>query len=229
MSAVHRLVSPISPQQQITAVLVDAHALYRTGLRELLEDDGIAVLGEAPCVESALRLVERHRPDVVVMDPDIPGQPDADGREAIARIKASAPSSAVLALARTPEDHDVVDIVCMGGSCFLLKDAPAETIVAGVRAAAAGESLIAPKLAATLVRRLRASGAGERPQPRSVLSEREQEVLRLIAAGKDNDQIAAELFISRHTVKNHISSILLKLEVTNRVQAAVVAVRAAMV
>ena len=229
MSAVHRLVSPIPAQQQITAVLVDAHALYRTGLRELLEHDGIAILGEAPCVESALRLVEHHRPDVVVVDPDIPGQPEADGRAAIARIKARAPSSAVLALARTSNDHDVVDIVCMGGSCFLLKDAAAETIVAGVRAAAAGESLIAPKLAATLVRRLRASGAGERPQPRSVLSDREQEVLRLIAAGKDNDEIAAELFISRHTVKNHISSILLKLEVTNRVQAAVVAVRAAIV
>ncbi len=135
----------------------------------------------------------------------------------------------MLALAAAGGRQDAVDIVCMGCSCFLLKDAPPETILAGVRAAAAGESLIAPKVAASLVRRLRASGAGERPQPRSVLSEREQEVLRLIAAGKDNDAIAAELFISRHTVKNHISSILLKLEVTNRVQAAVVAVRAAMV
>lgn len=223
----HRLPQP--PGQQITVVLVDAHALYRTGLRQLLERDGIEVLAEAPCVEAAMRLVERHRPDVVVVDPEIPGQTEADSREAIARIKASAPASHLLALAGTDDGHDVVDVVCMGGSCFLLKDAPAETILAGVRAAAAGESLIAPKLAASLVRRLRASGAGERPQPRSVLSEREQEVLRLIAAGKDNDEIAAELFISRHTVKNHISSILLKLEVTNRVQAAVLAVRAAMV
>lgn len=225
----HRLAASTLAQQPITVVLVDANALYRTGLHALLERAGIAVLGDAPCVEAAVRLVERHRPDVVVVDPDIPHEQDADGRAAIARIKASAPSSHVLALARTTNDHDVVDVVCMGGSCFLLKDAPAETILAGVRAAAAGESLIAPKLAASLVRRLRASGAGERPQPRSVLSEREQEVLRLIAAGKDNDQIAAELFISRHTVKNHISSILLKLDVTNRVQAAVVAVRAAMV
>jgi DNA-binding NarL/FixJ family response regulator len=220
---------PDARAQQISVVLLDAHVLFRSGLRQLLEQDGIAVVGEAPSVESGLQLVVHHRPDVVVVDPDMPSQPDVPGCAAIRRIKAAAPATHVLALARPASDPDVVDVVCMGGSCFLLKDAPAETILAGVRAAAAGESLIAPKLAAALVLRLRASGAGERPQPRSVLSEREQEVLRLIAAGKDNDEIAVELFISRHTVKNHISSILLKLEVTNRVQAAVLAVRAAMV
>ena len=213
----------------VTAVLVDANVLFRAGLRELLERNGIAVVGEAPSVETSLQLIERCGPDVVVVDPDMPGPAETDGCEAIRRIKESAPAAHVLALARTTSDREAVDIVCMGGSCFLLKDAPAETILAGVRAAAAGEALIAPKVAASLVRRLRASGAGEQPQPRSVLSEREQEVLRLIAAGKDNDAIAGELFISRHTVKNHISSILLKLEVTNRVQAAVLAVRTAMV
>ena len=186
------------------------------------------MVGEAPRIDAALRVVERRRPDVVVIDPDIPGQGE-DGCEAIRRIKERAPATHVLALACATSARDALEILCTGGSCFLLKDAPAETILAGVRAAAAGEALIAPKVAAALVRRLRASGAGERPQPRAVLSEREQEVLRLIAAGKDNDQIAGELFISRHTVKNHISSILLKLEVTNRVQAAVLAVRAAMV
>ncbi len=215
--------------QQITVVLVDANVLFRAGLRALLERDGIAVVGEAPGLESGLGLVERHQPDVVVVDPDMPARPEADGQEAIRRIKASAPAAHVVALASATDDFDAVDIVCMGGSCFLLKDAPAETILAGVRAAAAGEALIAPKLAASLVLRLRASGAGERPPPSSVLSEREQQVLRLLAAGKENDEIATELFISRHTVKNHISRILLKLEVTNRVQAAVLAVRAAMV
>ncbi len=213
----------------VTVVLVDANVLFRTGLRELLERNGLAVLGEARSVDAGLLLVERHMPDVVVVDPDVPGCPDGDGREVIRRIKAGRPATNVLALASAVADQEAVDIVCMGGSCFLLKDAPPETILAGVRAAAAGESLIAPRVAASLVGRLRASSGGERPQPRSVLSDREQEVLRLIAAGKDNDQIATELFISRHTVKNHISSILLKLEVTNRVQAAVLAVRAAMV
>lgn len=215
--------------QQITVVLVDANVLFRAGLRGLLERDGIAVVGEAPGVDSGLGLIERHQPDVVVVDPDTPTRPDGAGREVIRRIKASAPAAHVLALADTTDDHDAVDIVCRGGSCVLLKDASAETILAGVRAAAAGEALIAPKLAASLVRRLRASGAGEQPAPSSVLSRREQQVLRLLATGKENDEIATELFISRHTVKNHISSILLKLEVTNRVQAAVLAVRAAMV
>lgn len=216
------------PLQHIDVVLVDGNVLFRAGLRELLERSGIGVVGEAPSIDTALRLVERCQPDVVVIDPDIPGQGE-DGCEAIRRITERAPATHVLALARATSDRDAVEVLRVGSSCFLLKDAPAETILAGVRAAAAGEALIAPKVAASLVRRLRTSGAGERPQPRAVLSEREQEVLRLIAAGKDNDAIASELFISRHTVKNHISSILLKLEVTNRVQAAVVAVRAAMV
>jgi len=215
--------------ERIGVVLVDANVLFRTGLRALLERDGMAILAEAPSVASGVRLVERLRPDVAVVDPDAPATPVADARETIRRVKQAAPATHVLALSAPSTRQDAVDIVCMGCSCFLLKDAPPETILAGVRAAAAGESLIAPKVAASLVRRLRASGAGELPQPRSVLSGREQEVLRLIAAGKDNDAIATELFISRHTVKNHISSILLKLEVTNRVQAAVVAVRAAMV
>lgn len=215
--------------ERIDIVLVDPNVLYRTGLRALLDRDGIAIVGEAATLESGLRLVERQRPHVAVVDPDTPGTPDADPREAIRRIKAAGPSTHVLALSAARAAQDAVDIVCMGCSCFLLKDATPETILAAVRTAAAGESLIAPKVAASLVHRLHASGAGELPQPRAVLSGREQEVLRLIAAGRDNDEIATELFISRHTVKNHISSILLKLEVTNRVQAAVVAVRAAMV
>src|SRR6185312_17312490 len=213
----------------IRAVLVDVNVLFRAGMHELLERNGIAVVGEAPSAEEGLRLIERWRPDVVVVDPELPDMPGDDACEAVRRIKESAPATHVLVLTRATSEQDALDIVCMGGSGFLLKEAPAGTILAGVRAAAAGEALIAPRIATSLVRRLRASGAGERPQPRSVLSGREQEVLCLIAAGKDNDEIATELFISRHTVKNHISSILLKLEVTNRVQAAVLAVRTALV
>lgn len=215
--------------QQLTVVLVDGHVLFRAGLRRLLERDGIAVVGEAPSAEAGLRLVERLAPDVVVVDPDLPCPEGLEGVAAIRRMTEHAPRTRVLALARGPEEHEAIDVVRMGGSCYLFKDAPAATILAGVRAAAAGEALIAPKVAAALVQRLRAGGGGEGPPPCSVLSEREQEVLRLMAAGMDNDEIATELFISRHTVKNHISSILLKLEVANRVQAAVRAVREAMV
>jgi DNA-binding NarL/FixJ family response regulator len=214
---------------QLTCVLVDSYPLFRTGLRQLLELDGVAVVGEAATAESGMRLVALHAPDVAIVDPDAPSTTGLTPLEAIRRLQEQAPDTGLLALAGMPARHDAVDVVRVGGSCYLCKDTTPETILAGVRAAAAGETLIAPTTAAALVQRLRAIGAGEGPAPHSVLSQREREVLRLIAGGLDNDAIASTLFISRHTVKNHISSILLKLEVTNRVQAAVRATQEAMV
>jgi DNA-binding NarL/FixJ family response regulator len=214
---------------QLTAVLVDNHPLFRTGLRELLEADDIAVVGETASAEAGVRLVERHAPDVAIVDPDTPSHAGLRPLELIRTLLACAPGTHLLVLARSAPGHDPVDVVRIGGSCYLSKDTAPETIVAAARAAAAGETLIAPIVAAALVHRLRAIGAGEGPAPHSVLSDREQEVLRLIAVGLDNDAIAGELFISRHTVKNHISNILLKLEVTNRVQAAVRATQEAMI
>jgi DNA-binding NarL/FixJ family response regulator len=214
---------------RLTVVLVDPHPLFRTGLRQLLEADGIVVVGEAATAESGMRLVELHAPDVAIVDPDTPSTIGLTPLEAIRRLQEQAPDTRLLALACRSTAHDPVEVVRVGSSCYLCKDAPAETILVGVHAAAAGETLIAPTAAAALVRRLRAIGAGEGPAPHSVLSEREQEVLRLIADGLDNDAIAGALFISPHTVKNHISSILLKLEVTNRVQAAVRATQEAMI
>jgi two-component system, NarL family, response regulator LiaR len=210
-------------------VLIDTHPLFRTGLRQLLEADGITVAGEAESAESGMRLIALHAPDVAIVDPDTPSTTGLTPLEVIRRLQEQAPGMRLLVLARTAPAHDPVEVVRLGGSCYLCKDAPVEMILAGVHAALAGETLIAPTAAAALVHRLRAIGAGEGPAPHSVLSEREQEVLRLIAAGLDNDAIAGELFISRHTVKNHISNILLKLEVTNRVQAAVRAAQEAMI
>jgi len=214
---------------KLIVVLVDGHSLFRNGLRELLEVNGIVVVDEATTVESGMRLIELHAPDVAIVDPDTLSTTGLTPIEAIRRLQEQAPDTRLLALGRTPAAHDPVEVVRMGGSCYLSKDAPPELILAGVHAAAASETLIAPTVAAALVQRLRAIGAGEGPAPHSVLSEREQEVLRLIGAGLDNDAIAGELFISRHTVKNHISNILLKLEVTNRVQAAVRAAQEAMI
>ncbi|HKG02645.1 MAG TPA: response regulator transcription factor [Conexibacter sp.] len=214
---------------QLIAVLVDAHPLFRTGLRQLLEDDDIAVAGEAGTAEAGVRLVELHRPDVAIVDPDTPSASGLRQLHGIRLMQEHAPETQLLLLARANAAHDAADVVRLGGSCYLSKNAPTETILAGVRAAAAGETLLAPTAATALVRRLRAIGAGEGPAPDSVLTEREQEVLRLIAAGMDNDEIARELFISRHTVKNHTSNILLKLDVTNRVQAAVRATQEAMI
>jgi DNA-binding NarL/FixJ family response regulator len=214
---------------QPTVVLVDSNPLFRTGLRQLLEDDGIAILGETANAEAGVRLVERYVPDVVVVDPDTPSISGLPPLDAVRMLLACAPHTRLLALAHPSAEHDPIDVIRLGGSCYLSKNTAPEAILAGVRAAAAGETLIAPSVAKALVARLRAIGAGEGPAPHSVLTEREQEVLRLIAAGLDNDAIAGELFISRHTVKNHISSILLKLEVTNRVQAAVRAAQEAMI
>jgi DNA-binding NarL/FixJ family response regulator len=214
---------------QLTIVLIDRHALFRTGLRQLLEASDAVVVGEAESAEAGMRLVALHAPDVAIVDPDTPSSTGLTALETIRRLQEQAPDTRLLVLAHTPAAHDPVEVVRLGGSCYLSKEALPELVLAGVRAAAAGETLIAPTAAEALVRRLRAIGAGEGPAPQSVLSDREQEVLRLLAGGLDNDGIARELFISRHTVKNHISNILLKLEVTNRVQAAVRAAQEAMI
>jgi len=214
---------------QPTVVLVDSNPLFRSGLRRLFEEDGITVLGDTASAEAGVRLAERYAPDVAVVDPDTPSTSGMPPLHVVRMLLARAPDTRLFALGHPSAGHDPVDVIRLGGSCYLSKDTAPETILTGVRAAAAGETLIAPSVATALVQRLRAIGAGEGPAPHSVLTEREQEVLRLIAAGLDNDAIAGELFISRHTVKNHISSILLKLEVTNRVQAAVRAAQEAMI
>jgi DNA-binding NarL/FixJ family response regulator len=210
----------------ITVVLVDDHPLFHAGLRQLLEADGIEIVGEASSAEVGVGLVERHAPDVAIVDPAMPG---AFRIDAIRRMAASGRRTHVLALASPAPEDDVVAVVLEGSSCYLLKEAPPETILAGVRAAAQGDAMISPQIAGALVHRLRANGLPEGPEPGAVLSKREKQVLRLVVDGKENDEIARELFISRHTVKNHISSILLKLRVSNRIQAAVCAVRAAIV
>jgi len=147
------------------------------------------------------------------------------GVEATRRLAAAVPLVKVLVLTISADERDVTDAVIAGASGYLLKDATAKEIAAGVRAAAAGESLISPRIASQLLERLRAH-AGDAPGPADAnLSERELEILRLIAEGHDNDRIAEQLVLSPRTVKNHVSSILAKLQLENRVQAAVYAVR----
>jgi DNA-binding NarL/FixJ family response regulator len=213
-------------EKPVTAVLVEDHALFRAGLRELLEERGVAVLGDAPDAEAGLDLVRRCAPDVAIMDLGLPGM---SGIEAIRRLAVEAPRTRVLVLTISASEGDVLDAVLAGGAGYLLKDAPIETIVAGVRAAAAGEVMISPRIAGSLLERLRARGERGDGRCSASLSERERDVLRLVAGGRENDAIARELFISPHTVKNHISSILLKLQVANRIQAAVRAIREEMI
>jgi len=165
---------------------------------------------------------------VVVMDINMPG---ISGVDATREIAAFAPRTRVVVLTISADDGDVVDAVMAGACGYLLKDSSIQELIAGIRAAAAGESLISPQIATKVLQLLRAqhTGTGRTKQVRAELSERELDVLKLIAVGKDNSEIAKELFISPKTVKNHISNILMKLQIDNRIQAAVYAVRSGIV
>lgn len=215
---------PVGPEGSPRVLLVDDHDLFRTGLHSLLEEEGIEVVGEAARGTDALVELRNVAPDVVVMDLNMPG---ISGVEATRQMAMIAPLTRVLVLTISDEDADVMDAIVAGACGYLLKDASIEELVAGIRAAARGESLVSPAIAAKVLKRLRATvpAPHEAAPPPTELSERETQVLRLIANGKDNAQIAADLHISPKTVKNHISNILMKLQIENRIQAAVFAVR----
>ena len=210
----------IDDEQAIRVVIVDDHALFRQGLRELLTEQGMEVLGEGSDGQEGLRLIEASAPDVVLMDLNMPRM---SGLEAVRAVRERCPRTRVVMLTISLADQDVAEAIVAGATGYLLKDASIEEIVAGIHAAARGEALLSSRVAARLLDRLRGddAAAGDRPS----LTEREREVLKLVAAGKDNNEIAAELFLSPQTVKNHVSNVLEKLQVENRIQAAVQAVR----
>ena len=209
-------------------LLVDDHDLFRTGLRNLLADQGVDVVGEAQTGAEALGLVRELAPDVVVMDLNMPGM---SGVDATRRINELAPLTRVLVLTISDQDADVLDAILAGASGYLLKDSSIQELLQGIRSAAVGEALISPHIAAKVLQRVRATSTSPEIADtiRAELSDREIEVLKLIANGTDNAQIAAELHISPKTVKNHISNILMKLQIDNRIQAAVYAVRSGIV
>ena len=188
----------------------------------------MTVVGEADNGMRALEQIRETAPEVVVMDLNMPG---ISGVEATRQIAMIAPLTRVLVLTISDQDADVMDAIMAGACGYLLKDSSIDELLAGIAAAAAGESLVSPTIATKVLQRLRATSASPREAEtiRSELSEREIQVLKLIANGKDNAMIAAELHISPKTVKNHISNILMKLQIENRIQAAVVAVRSGLV
>ena len=208
----------------IRVLLVDDHDLFRTGLRTLLEEQGIEVAGEASTGAEALELIAELAPDVVLMDLNMPGM---SGVEATERIVSITPLARVVVLTISDQDADVLDAILAGACGYLLKDSSIQDLLRGIRAAAVGESLISPNIASKVLQRVRAAStvAPASETVNAKLSDRELEVLKLIANGKDNAEIARELVISPKTVKNHISNILAKLQIDNRIQAAVYAVR----
>jgi DNA-binding NarL/FixJ family response regulator len=214
-------VPPAAPTEPLRVVLADDHPIYREGLADLLRRHGIEVVRSVANGAAAVRAAEEAAPDVVVMDLNMPGM---SGLEATRTLTERSPATRVLILSVSAQDDDVTEAVLAGACGYVLKDGPIEEVVAGIRAAAAGHSLISPRIATGLLDRVRATAPGSELAS-AHLSSREYEVLRLLAEGMANHEIAERLVISTSTVHNHISSILIKLQVENRVQAAVRAVR----
>jgi DNA-binding NarL/FixJ family response regulator len=211
---------------RLSVVVIDDHELFRGGLVQLLEERGIKVLGTAGLAADGIRQACELNPDVVLMDLTMPGM---SGIEATLRLSAVAPLVRVLVLTVSADQESVTDALLAGACGYLLKDALIGQIIDGIRAAARGEASISPRIASQLVRRLREPTEVEPRLRGAELTPRELEVLELLARGADNPVIARTLHLSQHTVKNHVSSILVKLQVENRIQAAVRAVRGGLV
>jgi DNA-binding NarL/FixJ family response regulator len=210
------------PDARITVVVADDQRLVRTGLRVILTSEpDIDVVGEAGDGAETVRVVGELRPDVVLMDVRMPHM---DGFEATRRVLAATDSRVVI-LTTFDSDEYVYEALRAGASGFLLKDAPAEHLLAAVRCAASGDALIDPTVTRRLIGRFARSLRPEGPTPASLaaLTARELDVLRLIARGRTNGEIAAELVIEESTVKTHVGRVLLKLGLRDRVQAVVLA------
>ena len=210
---------------RIRVLLVDDHDLFRAGLASMLSaEPGIEVVAQASGGRMGVRLAGELRPDVVLMDLRMP---DLTGPEATRQIVDRYPDIRVLALTVASDDADVNAALQAGACGFAAKDTPIDTLVVAVQAAASGVAWLSPRAAQVVLGRIRTAGPDQpRGQsPIDLLSERELEVLRLIAAGMENAEIAKALNISPRTAKNHVSNILGKLGLPSRVQAAVFAVR----
>jgi NarL family two-component system response regulator LiaR len=201
----------------IGVLIVDDHQVVRQGLRFLLEqEDGIQVIGECADGPSAIQAVRALAPTVVLLDLFLPGP---DGIGVLAQIKQERPATEVLMLTSSTDEEHLLAAVRAGALAYLPKTAGVEQVVTAVRAAARGESVLEPRIAARLVREVRQATVRRRPLDQ--LSPRELEVLAGLARGRSNRQIARVLQISEETVKAHVSSVLAKLGLADRTQAAI--------
>ena len=210
--------------EPIRVVVVDDHMLYRRGLEMVLgTEDDLLIVGEAANGVDAVETVAATRPEVVLMDIRMPG---GDGIDACRRIRDLGLGARVIMITTSEDEQDLVAALRAGAKGYLLKDAPAEQIIDGIRAVCAGESLLSPALTSTLLAEFSALVGGEtREDPRPPLTEREREVLGVLGEGLTNKEIAARLFISENTVKNHVHNLLEKLGLHSRTEAALFAVR----
>jgi DNA-binding NarL/FixJ family response regulator len=211
----------------ITVVLVDDEQLIRSALGQALSADGLDLVGEAANADAAINVVVDLRPDVVLIDLKLPG---TDGVKTIEQLALLAPATRILILTRS-EQNQVVEAIIAGASGYILKNAAPEAITTAIRATAAGECVISSQVAGKLLERIRerdipiAASTAAASAIRAVLTARELEIFTHLASGKTNQQIGHELALSTNTIHNHIASILHKLQLDNRIQAAVEAVR----
>jgi two-component system nitrate/nitrite response regulator NarL len=213
----------------LRVLLADDHHFFREGLRDMLENAGLSVVGEAKDGEEAFTLACELKPDLVVIDLNISG---ALGTDALRRIAAASPEARTVVLTSSVEAAEVLDALQAGASGYVLKGTQADELIAGIRQTASSHVVLSRPVMEALV--IHAGANHGAVSPKSVLEDplltaREKDVLRLIAEGADNAAIGLELSISRHTVKQHVTNIFQKLGVRTRVEAAVYAVRSGLV
>ncbi len=205
----------------IRILIVDDHAVVRQGLKMFLGlDPELEIIGEAVDGKQALHMARELNPDVILMDLLMPVM---DGIQATAAVRAELPDTEVIALTSVLEDSSVVGAIRAGAIGYLLKDTQSDELIRAIKAAADGQVQLSPRAAARLMREVRT------PENPETLTERETDVLRLLAEGKANKEIAHELSIGEKTVKTHVSNILSKLNVSSRTQAALYAARIGLV
>jgi two-component system, NarL family, response regulator DegU len=209
----------LADKKKIRLLIVDDHALIRDGLKTILAfHNDIEVVGEAAEGDEAYRYAMEMSPDIVLMDINMPG---VNGIDATKRIKTERPEIGIIALTIHDDEEYVVELVKAGVSSYVLKDIDTNTLVETIRTVAKGETFFHPKIAGKLLGEFkRLSGSKRDP-----LSKREHEVLVMITRGKNNREIGEELFISEKTVKNHLTNIFRKIDVSDRTQAALYAVK----
>jgi DNA-binding NarL/FixJ family response regulator len=208
----------------VRVLVVDDDDHFRLGLAELLSSHGLDVVGTAADGEAAIEECRTLGPDVVLMDVQMPG---LSGIEAARAVVEACPDARVVMLTVSGDGEDVLEAMLAGATGYLVKGTSPDALVAGIRAAAAGDALLSPGLAIKLLGRVKTAAPAY--ENGALLSERELEVLRLLAAGKANADIARALYLSPYTVRNHISSILSKLQIANRTEAAAYAIRSGLV
>jgi two-component system response regulator DevR len=207
-----------TPARTLRLLVVDDHEVVRQGLVALLDRrPGFQVVAEAGTVEEAIAQARLHQPDIVVMDVRLP---DGSGVEACREIRAELPGTRVIMLTSFPDDEAVLSAIVAGAAGYLLKQIRARDLVAALEAVGRGESLLDPAVTERVLERVRRIATGAIDDELGVLTPQERKILMLVAEGKTNKEIAADVFLSDKTVKNYVSSILSKLNLERRAQAA---------